>query len=240
MIFDASAVEDIIGYSFKDKMLLRKCFTHSSFANEHGEESNERLEFFGDAVLELVVTEHLFQSGEQDEGVLTDLRQKLVSRQPLLKIVKKTRLDEHVLLGNGQYRSARSDEKLFSSVYEALVAGIYIDGGMVAAKRFIKRTLLEEYAVNSLLENGNEVLRSDVDFGSKTRLQEFVQKRKLGTISYEVLERTGPDHDPVFRVAVYLSGNPLADGEGKNKRSAQSRAAASALDFLEKQEGNRD
>lgn len=89
MIFDASAVEDIIGYSFKDKMLLRKCFTHSSFANEHGEESNERLEFFGDAVLELVVTEHLFQSREQDEGVLTDLRQKLVSKQPLLKIVKK-------------------------------------------------------------------------------------------------------------------------------------------------------
>lgn len=239
MMFDASAVEQIIGYSFKDKALLRKCFTHSSFANEHGEESNERLEFFGDAVLELIVTEHLFFSNEQREGVLTDLRQKTVSQRPLLELVKKTGLSEYVLLGKGQEKTARSNEKLFSSVYEALVAGIYIDGGMSAAKEFVTGTLLSGSEEENRCKQNRESITTEFDPSFKTLLQEFVQGRKLGTISYEMMEKSGPEHEPMFMFSVCLNGRPLAEGKGKNKRAAQSRAAEIALDFLEKQEGNR-
>ncbi|MBO4251114.1 MAG: ribonuclease III [Clostridia bacterium] len=230
MIFDIDGIENIIGYSFKDKMLLRKCFTHSSYAHEHGEEDNELLEFFGDAIIEFIVTEYLYNNSAGDEGKLTVKRAGVVSREPLLKAVNELGLSSFMLLGKGQKNSASSDEKLFSSVYEALVAGIYIDGGMVAAKKFVKDTIIKDFDFKERL------LRRERSCESKNEFQEYVQKRKLGSISYETLAKTGPDHKPEFRAAALLNGAILAEGKGSTKRLAEATAAAGALKKLKKDE----
>ena len=179
-IFDIAGCEEKIGYSFNDKMLLRKCFTHASYANEHNESDNELLEFFGDSIIQFVVTEHLYKNGYGDEGDLTQIRAQLVAKTPLLKAVKMLGVEEFVLLGRGQGKSARQDEKLFSSIYEALVAGIYIDGGMVAAKKFIMRTLV------SALEKKTEKVEKQTDGRDhKSRFQEYVQNIHIHHLSSE-------------------------------------------------------
>lgn len=231
-IFDIASCEEKIGYTFKDKMLLRQCFTHSSYANEHGEKNNELLEFFGDAVIQLVVTEHLFSNEKGDEGDLTEKRADMVSKQPLLDAVIRMGLENFVLLGNGQGKTAKKDEKLFSSVYEALVAGIYIDGGIVKARNFIKRTLIAYF------KKPTKKVKKVNDLGSnKSLFQEYVQKNKLGSIRYETLGKSGPDHDPEFRVAALLNGKRIAEGKGGSKKAAESQAAAAALKKIKKQGG---
>ena len=226
MIFDIAEIEEKIGYTFKDKMLLRKCFTHSSYAHEHGSEDNELLEFFGDAIIEFIVTEHLFKNAFGDEGKLTVKRSLLVSREPLLSVIKELGVEKHVLLGKGQEKTAREDEKLFSSVYEALVAGIYIDGGLAAAKAFVKNTLLKDFELKERTE------KKAGSCESKNQFQEYVQKRKLGSIAYETLSKTGPDHLPEFKVAAILNGTVIAEGKGSTKRLAEADAATSALKKL--------
>lgn len=226
MIFDISAIESVIGYTFKDKSLLRQCFTHSSYAHEHGGEDNELLEFFGDAIIEFIVTEYLYKNSAGDEGKLTVKRAGVVSREPLLKAVNELGLASFMLLGNGQQRAARSDEKLFSSVYEALVAGIYLDGGMTAAKKFVKDTIIKDFDFKERL------LRRELNCASKNEFQEYVQKKKLGSISYETLAKTGPDHKPEFRVAALLNGAAVAEGKGSTKRLAEADAAKTALERL--------
>ena len=228
MIFDIDGIESRIGYSFKDKMLLRKCFTHSSYAHEHGEEDNELLEFFGDAIIEFIVTEYLYNYAAGDEGKLTVKRANVVSREPLLDAVNSLGLSPFILLGNGQKQSVGCDEKLFSSVYEALVAGIYIDGGMSAAKKFVKDTIIKDFDIKERL------LRREMNCESKNEFQEYVQKRKLGSISYETLAKTGPDHKPEFRVAAMLNGAILAEGKGSTKRLAEASAAKVAVERLKK------
>ena len=223
MIFDIDSIESRIGYKFTDKMLLRKCFTHSSYANEHGEEDNELLEFFGDAVIEFIVTEYLYKNAAGDEGKLTVKRAGVVSREPLLKAVKDLGLAPYILLGRGQQMSASTDEKLFSSLYEALVAGVYLDGGMAAAKKFVKDTIIKDF---DLKERSARRGRS---CESKNEFQEYVQKNRLGSVSYEVLSKPGPDHLPEFRVAALLNGTVVAEGKGSTKRLAEAEAAARAL-----------
>ena len=233
-IFDIVACEQKIGYSFKDKMLLRQCFTHASYANEHNQQDNERLEFFGDAIIEFVVTEHLFKNAIGDEGKLTQKRALIVSKVPLLNAVKKLGLIEFVLLGKGQEKAMSKDEKLFSSIYEALVAGIYLDGGMVAVKRFIKRTIIADYeAIYKNLAKNNGQTKAD----EKSMFQEYVQKYKLGTIGYETLWKKGPDHKPEFCVAALLNSSRIAEGEGKSKKEAQANAARKALETIKQQGG---
>ncbi|MBQ3116251.1 MAG: ribonuclease III [Clostridia bacterium] len=228
-IFDITGCEEKIGYSFKDKMLLRKCFTHASYANEHGESDNELLEFFGDSIIQFVVTEYLYKNGYGDEGYLTKARAQIVSKTPLLKAVKKLGIEEFVLLGRGQEKSSSLDQKLFSSIYEALVAGIYIDGGINLAKEFIMRTLISVIEKKSIK---NQTNAEKTDY--KSRFQEYVQKYKLGSISYEMLRRSGPDHSPMFRVAALLNGQRLAEGEGRSKKSAEMNAAEKALNKINK------
>lgn len=230
MIFDIDGIENRIGYSFKDKMLLRKCFTHSSYANEHGEEDNEILEFFGDAIIEFIVTEYLYNNLAGDEGKLTVKRAGVVSREPLLNAVNKLGLSSFMLLGKGQKNSAHSDEKLFSSVYEALVAGIYLDGGMTAAKKFVKETIIKDFDFKE------RAIRREMRCESKNEFQEYVQKRKLGSVSYETLGKTGPDHKPEFRVAALLNGAVVAEGKGCTKRLAEASAAKTAVERLKKDE----
>lgn len=226
-IFDASDCEEKIGYVFKDKMLLRKCFTHSSYANEHKEESNELLEFFGDAVIEFVVTEYLFKNAYGNEGALTEKRKEMVSKDPLLRAVNKLGLTDSILLGNGALTSAKKDEKLFSSLYEAIVAGIYLDGGLIPAKAFIKRTIIEEYEAAEKLKTKKkkEVKVKD----AKSEFQEYIQKYKCGSISYETLSKSGPDHLPEFRVVVLINGRRVAEGKGSSIKAAETQAAEKAL-----------
>lgn len=233
-IFDIDGAEKAIGYVFNDKMLLRQCFTHASFAHEHNQQHNEVLEFFGDAIMEFVVTEFLYKERYADEGKLTELRKNLVSKEPLLRIVKKMGLNEFLLLGRGAC-ALKEDEKLFSSVYEALVAGIYLDGGIEQAKNFIKNTLIADYVAREKAEK--KVKKQDA--GAKTLLQEYVQKNGMGSISYQTLSKSGPDHSPEFRVAVLLNNGRLAEGKGKSKKLAEADAAEKALDKLKKQGGKR-
>lgn len=226
MIFDVSEIESVIGYTFKDKSLLRKCFTHASYAHEHGEESNEVLEFFGDAIIEFIVTEYLYKTSAGDEGKLTVKRANMVSREPLLKSVNDLGLAEYLLLGKGHNNTAHSDEKMYSSVYEALVAGIYIDGGMTAAKKFVKNTIIKDFDVRE------RISKRELNCASKNEFQEYVQKNHLGSVSYETLAKIGPDHKPEFRVAALLNGAVIAEGKGTTKRLAEAAAAKTAVNRL--------
>lgn len=231
-IFDIDECEKRIGYSFKDKMLLRKCFTHSSYAHENNAEDNELLEFFGDAIIQFVVTEHLYKTTSGDEGDLTKTRSALVSKAPLLDCVERMGLNEFVLLGRGQEKSKNKDEKLYSSIYEAVVAGIYLDGGIVNAKKFIKNTIIAYYDKHKKeIKMATDLVKTDY----KSRFQEYVQKNKIGSIAYEVLSKKGPDHKPEFRVVALLNGSAVAEGVGSNKRLAEAKAAERALEKLTKQ-----
>ncbi len=232
MIFDISEIENKIGYSFKDKMLLRKCFTHSSYTNEHRGEDNELLEFFGDAIIQLIVTEYLFNNAYGDEGKLTEKRKHIVSRGPLSSAVRKLGILEYLLVGRGLENRLSEDEKFISNLYEAVCAGIYLDGGIREAKKFIKRTIIADFEANKKRE---EIAKIQDD--SKSVFQEYVQKRKLGTISYETLTWSGPAHLPEFRVAALLNGARLSEGKGKSKKEAEKSAAKKALTLLKKQEG---
>lgn len=232
MIFDIDGVEERIGYRFKNKMLLRQCFTHASYANEHGEQDNELLEFFGDSIIEFIVTEYLYKNARGNEGDLTKKRAELVSKAPLLLSIKSLGLHEFVLLGRGQGKAKSLDEKLFSSIYEAVVAGIYIDGGIAEAKKFITKTIIADYEKAN--KNKKEPkIRND----KKSELQEYVQKYKLGSVSYETLWKKGPDHMPEFRVAALLNGTRLAEAVGASKKQAEAKAAESALKKIIKQGG---
>ena len=221
--FNQAECEKIIGYTFKDKALLKTCFTHSSYAYEQGVESNERLEFFGDSIMEFVITEYLFTKNLGDEGKMTRIRAELVSKEPLQNMVELLGLDKFVLLGNGQTKSTNKNDKLFSSVYEALVAGIYIDGGIKQVKKFIKNTLVKEYEKS--VSKGKSQSRA----GYKVELQEYVQKHKLGTIAYNSLGKSGPDHKPEFTEALLINGEVIAKGTGLSKQVAQNECAKIAL-----------
>ena len=233
-IFDIGECEKRIGYSFKDKMLLRKCFTHASYSYENGGEDNELLEFFGDAIIQFVVTEYLYKNASGDEGDLTVKRAKIVSKEPLQKIVHKLNLGEFVLLGNGQAKHKNKDDKLYSSIYEALVAGIYIDGGLASAKKFIAKTIIKDFE-----DNKKSQIQSTKTIGTnaKSNFQEFVQKYKLGSIKYELLWKKGPEHKPEFRVVATLNGTRIAEGSASSKKMAEAVAADKALKILKKQGG---
>ena len=228
-IFDIDSVEKIIGYTFNDKMLLRQCFTHSSYANEHCQNDNELLEFFGDAIIQFVVTEYLYKNLSGDEGDLTVKRAELVSRTPLLESVEKLGLDEHILLSSGKRKYVTHGEKLFSSVYEAVVAGIYIDGGLAEATKFIKNTIIKDFE-----EKSKNIKKVKITSEVKSEFQEYIQKNHLGEISYELIWKKGPDHSPEFRVAVLLNGKKLAEGVARSKKGAQTKAASQALEKLRK------
>ncbi len=233
MIFEITEIEKAIGYTFKDKMLLRKCFTHASYAHEHGGEDNEKLEFFGDAIMDFIVTEYLVKNKFGDEGDLTKLRASIVSKPPLLYSVKKMGLEKFLLLGKG-VKNLDYDEKLFSSVYEAIVAGIYYDGGLEKAKKFVLDTIIADFNKKTEYDR-----KEKISGESKSRLQEYVQKRKIGSISYETLSVLGPAHMPEFKMAVLLNGKKLAEGKASSKKEAEAKAAEKAYKLLKKQEGKK-
>lgn len=226
-IFDISGVEQKIGYVFKDKMLLRKAFTHASYAHEHNQEDNELLEFFGDSIMEYVVTEYLFNHAKGDEGDLTQKRAQIVSKNPLIDAVFNLGIADYMLMGNGQRKTAREDDKMFSSIYEALVAAIYLDGGLTPTKKFIKNTIIKDYE-----KCQKSCPEKSVKAVAKSEFQEYVQKNKLGDIKYKLISKTGPDHSAEFTVSLILNGKELAKGKGFSKKGAEAQAASTALKKL--------
>ena len=229
MIFVMYECEERLGYTFKDKTLLRTCFTHSSYSHEHGGKNNERLEFFGDSILGFIVTEYLFDKFPDDgEGQLTVYKQQIVSRKPLAEAIVRLGLNDYILYGEGERRnSPEHHEAACENLYEALVAGIYIDGGEDEAKKFIKRTLISYFKPGRVnYEETSAAEKKLTNF--KGMLQEYVQKQKLGEIIYKETGKTGPQHNPVFSVSVYVNGKKLGSGQGKKKTEAEQAAASAA------------
>ncbi len=222
------AIEDKLGYVFKNRGLLINALTHSSYANENRGrscESNERLEFLGDSVLGLVVADALYRRcPELPEGRMTRLRAQLVCEESLHSVATRLGLGEYIRLGRGEeHTGGRSRASILADATEALIAAMYLDGGMEVARDFIARYIL------SGRENGY------VAFGdSKTELQELVQKKSGSVLSYELLAESGPDHDKTFTSQVSLNGRPIGSGEGRTKKEAEQAAARAALLELRK------
>ena len=219
-------LQKTIGYSFRDQSLLETALTHTSYANEvykDGLRSYERLEFLGDSVLGFTAADYLLAAfPELHEGELTKLRAELVCEASLAETARKLGLGEHLRLGRGEEAGGgRSRVSIIADVVEALIAAIYLDGGLLAAKRFI-------YA--HVLTDTPQRVRQNTDY--KTLLQELIQQKKNQVLSYELLRESGPDHDKSFTVQVLLNGRPIGAGEGTSKKRAEQAAAREAVERL--------
>ena len=214
-------LEKNIGYHFRDKSLLKTAVTHSSFANENrgGLAYNERLEFLGDAVLQLVTSEKLFKENpDMPEGRMSKQRAALVCEDALAGYSKEIQLGDFMLLGKGEEATGgRHRPSILADAFEALIGAIFLDGGMDNAKRFVRRFL--DAALTSLKDY-------------KTLLQEIIQKNPGERLSYVVIGESGPDHDKVFNVEVHLNSNVIGKGTGKSKKQAEQAAAKEALALM--------
>ncbi|WP_304084603.1 ribonuclease III [Peptostreptococcus stomatis] len=216
------AFEEKIGYEFKDKTYIQTALTHSSFANEHKEFNyNERLEFLGDSVLGLVVSDYLFRArNDLPEGKLTRLRANVVCEESLSAVARKINLGDHLFLGKGEKASGGSDrDSILADATEAVIAAIYLDGGFDQARDFILSNLRDTIAKNI---DGN-IFR---DY--KTILQEIIQGNN-GKISYKLVGESGPDHNKEFEMQVKCGQETIGIGKGKNKKEAEKEAARDAL-----------
>ncbi len=227
-------LEQSAGYDFTSKRLLRLALTHSSYENENGSapESNERLEFLGDAVVSLVSAEMLYKEfPDLDEGMLTKIRSSLVCTQSLSKYAKKISLQDYILLGKGEknnFESGIHKARLLEDTFEAFVGAIYLDGGLNSARKFIRKMMASDLAGFDF-DDINEKVFHDY----KSLLQTKLQKQKFDLPKYNVIEEEGPVHDKTFKVDVVINGIEYATGIGKNKKSAEQDAAKNALAVLE-------
>ncbi|MFC1656684.1 ribonuclease III [Patescibacteria group bacterium] len=219
-----SDLENIIGRPFNDKELLEQVFVHRSYLNEHPGfklSSNERLEFLGDAVLELVVTENIYKAYDKNEGELTSLRSALVKGKNLAKVARKLNLSKYLLLSKGEEKNqGRDNDLLLANTFEALVGALYLDLGFDKTMDFIELQVL-----NSL----DAILKNELYVDAKSQLQEIYQAKRNITPTYKVLKESGPDHAKKFIVGVYLNKQKLAQGLGASKQLAQTEAARQAL-----------
>ena len=221
------SIEAAIGYSFRNRELLKEALTHKSFSTERGQVShNERLEFLGDSVLGLIVSCYLFnEHPAQDEGYLSKIKSVLVSRANLACWAKDLNLGEHVFLGVGESQTGgKRRASILSNCYEALLGAIYLDGGLEPAAVFVRRRL------------GAQDLGGMEEQDYKSVLQETIQKRHKKPPEYEIMSTEGPEHDKVFTVRVLIGKKVLGMGAGKNKKEAQQVAAKNAIDYLENHE----
>ncbi len=214
-------LEQAIGYTFRDIGLLQVAVTHTSFANESkkGDRHNERLEFLGDSVLSIVVADYLFhEAGHLPEGELTRKRASLVCEQALFGFAQQIELGKYLRLGKGEERGGgRNRPSILSDAFEAVIAAIYLDGGLEAARKFIL----------PFVEEGKG---AEEDY--KTRLQEVVQQNPEERLRYVVAAESGPDHDKHFVVEVHLNSNCIGTGEGHSKKVAEQQAARQALQLM--------
>jgi len=223
---DFTTFEETAKVSFNDHNLLRQAFTHRSYLNEHRGETgghNERLEFLGDAVLELVSTHFLYEKfPDKPEGELTAYRAALVNATTCAEVANALNMNDYLLLSRGEAKdTGRARGVLLANAFEALIGAIYLDQGYDAAQQFIAAHLLPKIEV---------IIKERLWQDSKSALQEKSQDEYGATPAYQVLEETGPDHDKQFVVGVYLGTELAAQGKGKSKQEAEQSAARAALD----------
>lgn len=219
------ALQEKIGYKFRNEALLKQAMTHKSYANEmqiNKVNSYERLEFLGDAVLELITSEFLFRGyTEVQEGELTKMRASMVCEQSLAFCARDLNIGDFVLLGKGEEcTGGRSRDSITSDAMEAIIGAIYLDGGMEEAKKFVDKFVLTD------LENKQLFL------DSKTTLQELVQGKIKKDFEYRLVDESGPEHDKIFTIHVYLDHEFLGEGKGRTKKYAEQQAAYKALLIL--------
>jgi len=222
---DFPAVEVILNYSFKNKSLLQRAFKHSSYLSvtrESSLESNERLEFLGDAILELVVTEFLYKKlTDHGEGYLSKVKSVLVSRKVLAEIIIRRELGKYLLLDRGEEKTGgKTRISNLANLYEALLGAIYLDGGLEQAAGFVNHTLLSRY---------RDLIKDEKFINYKSILLEYMQGKKVGLPVYNLLQESGPDHDKKFVMQVCMPGGFSALGEGKSKKIAEQRSAQNLL-----------
>ena len=218
-------LEKTIGYEFKNEGYLRTALTHSSYANEghHGMESNERLEFLGDSVLGFVTAGYLFEKETGPEGMLTKLRAALVCEKALCSYAQLLGLGAYLLLGKGEQRSGGAERpSILADAFEAVIAAIYLDGGLEPVRAFILPYLEQEAS--------NQRRRHFKDY--KTTLQEIIQHNPEERLDYVLKGESGPDHDKVFQVEVRLNGSVVGQGTGSSKKRAEQEAARVAMEKL--------
>jgi ribonuclease-3 len=218
-------LEQALGVTFLNKDTLRQALVHRSYLNEHPDFSlghNERLEFLGDAVVELVVTEHLYHHYENPEGDLTNWRAALVNADMMAGICESLGVDDHLYLSRGESKDKKSKARryILANAFEAIIGAIYLDRGWEASKQFVLRTVVVKLP---------EILEERLYVDPKSRFQEAAQERLGVTPSYRVLSEVGPDHAKVFQVGVYLDKEQVAVGTGTSKQEAQVAAAAAAV-----------
>jgi len=216
--------EKKIGLEFSNPDLLKNVFIHRSFLNENPQsqvESNERLEFLGDAILELVITEYLYKNYQNPEGELTSWRAALVCGKNLAEIARKFEMGRYLYLSRGEEKmGGRERELLLANAFEALIGAIYLEKDYKTAKEFLEKNLLDKLP---------EIIEKKIYLDPKTELQEKSQKELNVTPTYEVLKDEGPDHAKIFTIGVFLNGKKIGQGQGSSKQTAQSEAARHAL-----------
>jgi len=218
-------LEDIINYRFNDISLLHIALTHSSYANEHGIESNERLEFLGDSVLGLTISDYLFRKYPHlSEGELTKMRSNIVSEYSLALVAKDINLGDYLMLGKGEERTGgRRRDSILADGVEAIIGAIYIDGDFYISMQVVLNLLQKQIDV---------VVKGTGVRDYKTELQEYIQKSSKEGVEYVTVEERGPDHAKLFIVNVLHRGVILGRGRGRSKKEAEQNAARAALNFL--------
>lgn len=222
-------IQSIIGYQFIKIEILKTALTHSSYANEHKNHTikdNERLEFLGDAILDLIISNYLFNKYlDMPEGDLSKLRASIVCEASLAKMAREIRLGNYMLFGKGEdMTGGRERASILADAFEALTGAIFVDGGFEEANKFITRTLIKKIEQVASIE--------DLYTDYKTLLQENIQKESNAPIYYEIAGEDGPDHDKNFYVHVYHGNQCLGKGVGKSKKEAEQNAAKIAINNL--------
>ena len=222
---DLPALEAILGVTFTDKNHLLSAVTHRSYLNEHREathDHNERLEFLGDAVLELVVTDFLFSKyPEKPEGELTAIRAALVNTVSLAAASEQLRVNQYLLMSKGEAKDeGRARQYILANVFEAFIGAIYLDQGYAAAQDFIARQLFAKT---------EEIVEKRLWQDPKSRFQELAQEHESVTPTYQLLAQSGPDHDRTFTIGVFLRNTEVAQGQGRSKQEAEQAAAEKAI-----------
>lgn len=220
-----SKLEKKIKITFKDKQLLEKAFIHSSYINENRDREvgdNERLEFLGDAVLELAATKHLFDNyPDQEEGQMTAYRSALVKGKHLAEVAEELELGQYLFLSRGEEKSGgRSKKYILANTVEALIGAIYQEHGYETAEKFIKEFILKRL---------DEIIVNNLHIDSKTKFQEICQEIEGITPHYELVSEEGPDHNKVFTMGAYINDHLIAQGSGSSKQKAEDDAAKNAL-----------
>ena len=223
---DYKRIYEVIDYTFKNKELLTTALTHSSYANElhDGTKYNERLEFLGDSVLSIVVSDYIYLNcPELPEGKLTKLRASLVCEKSLYQYAKQISLGSYIRLSRGERHSGGDDRpSILSDAFEALIAAIYLDGGIEPARKFVLRFVVPD------IKSSKPKKFKDY----KTTLQEIIQKNPEERLTYVLVKETGPDHDKHFVVEVHLNSNVIGKGGGRSKKEAEQQAARQALELM--------